>query len=143
MPNYMLIHPVFGILAITLILGAFSMKVGRHKFWELHYWTGGAAFVAGWVALTVALLAIMRRMAENSGQTGLPVVVLIHFLLALLGLLLLAIQAGLGLAMRVVIGGPPKFYRYHKLNSRLLAGTALAILIFGAATLVMALMTGS
>jgi hypothetical protein len=138
MPPYMVIHPVFGILAVALILTAFFMKVGPHKFWELHYWTGTAAFGFGWLALGLAILAIMRRMAETQGAMGLPLVLLIHFMLATLGLLVLIIQFGLGLAMRFVIGGPPRFYKYHKLNARILAGMAALIFIFGLLSLGMA-----
>jgi len=139
MPSYMAIHPVVGALAVALILTAFIMKAGPHKFWELHYWTGTAAFVAGWLALGLALLAIMRRMAETQGEMGLPWVLLVHFLLAILGLLVLVIQFGLGIAMRVVIGGPPKFLRFHKANAYLLAGLAVLILVFGILSLVMAM----
>jgi hypothetical protein len=134
----MVIHPVFGLLAVTLILSAFVMKVGPRKFWDLHYWTGTAAFVAGWVALGIAILAIMRRMDETQGDMGLPLVLLFHLFVAILGLLVLLIQFGLGLAMRFVIGGPPRFYKYHKLNARILAGTAVVILILGVLTLGMA-----
>lgn len=138
MPPYMAIHPVFGLLAVSLILTAFIMKAGPHKYWELHYWTGTAAFVAGWLALSIALLAIMRRMAETQGGMGLPTVLLVHFMLAVLGLLVLLIQFGLGLAMRFVVGGPPRFYKYHKFNGRLLASLSVLILIFGVLTLGMA-----
>lgn len=130
-----MIHPIVGLLAVGLIGAAFVMKVGRRKFWELHYWIGGAALVAGGLAFTIAILAMMRRTIETEGREGLPVVLLVHLLLAVLGLLSLLIQVGLGLAMRTIIGGPPKFIRFHRLNSRILITIVAAIFLFGLATL--------
>jgi len=135
MPSYMMIHPFVGLMAVGLIVAAFIMKVGRRKFWGLHYWTGGAAFLVAGTALTIAILAIMRRTVETDGHMGLPPVVLVHLLLAIFGLLSLLMQVGLGLAMRYVLGGPPRFYRFHKLNSRILILIAAAILGFGLLTL--------
>jgi hypothetical protein len=143
MPAYLLLHPAAGILAVGLILLAYWMKVGRPRFWRLHYWTGASAGLAGAAALGLAIWTVVRRSLDSAGTPGMPAIALAHLGLAALGIMLLALQVGLGLAMRLVIGGPPRFYRYHRLNARLLAGTAAVVLVFGAATLVMSLRPGA
>jgi hypothetical protein len=59
----------------------------------------------------------------------------VHLGLATLGLLALAIQAALGLAVHYVLGGPPRYLRYHRRNARILVILAIAIFLLGLATL--------
>ena len=56
--------------------------------------------------------------------------------LALLGLLALVVQVTLGLAVHYVLGGPPRFLRYHRRNARLLVVLAIGISILGLAALI-------
>jgi hypothetical protein len=129
------LHPAFGILAIALMLIAYSLKAGPHKFWQLHYYTGVAAGLAGVAAFVAALLAIGQQSADPNGPPGLPGSALIHFMLSLMLMLSLVTQVVLGLLMRVVIGGPPRFLPYHRINSRILLVLAIATFLFGFITL--------
>jgi hypothetical protein len=131
----MFVHPVLGLSAVALILAAFSMKTGQHKFWALHYLTGSLAGAVGVTAFSVAILVVVRRYADTSGHPNLPVVANVHLVLALLGLLALLTQVALGLAVHYVLGGPPRFLRYHRRNARLLVVLAIGILLLGLATL--------
>src|SRR5258708_20414285 len=72
MPNYMFAHPVLGLATVTLILAAFTMKAGQHKFWTLHYLTGLLAGGVGITAFSAALLIVARRYAETGGHPHLP-----------------------------------------------------------------------
>ncbi len=135
MPSYMYVHPVLGLLAVTLILTAFALKAGRRKAWTLHYATGLSAGAAGLAALGVALWAVGARMAQTGGNPGLPRITTLHFMVAGVGVLVLMAQVGLGLAVRYMVGGPPRFLRHHRRNGWLLAGLAVAILLLGLATL--------
>jgi len=135
MPNYMFVHPVLGLAAVCLILAAFAMKAGEHKFWTLHYITGLLAGVTGITAFSVAILVVARRFVDTGGHPNLPLVANVHLVLACLGLLALTAQVALGLAVHYVLGGPPRFLRYHRRNARLLVVLAVAILLLGLATL--------
>ena len=135
MPNYMFAHPVLGLAAVGLILAAFAMKAGQHKFWTLHYVTGLLAGGVGISAFSVALVVVARRYAETGGHPNLPLVTNVHLVLASLGLLALTAQVALGLAVHYVLGGPPRFLRFHRRNARLLVVLALGILLLGLATL--------
>jgi hypothetical protein len=131
----MFAHPALGLAAVTLILAAFAMKAGQHRFWTLHYVTGLLAGVVGVTAFSAAILVVARRYAETGGHPNLPPVATAHLVLASLGLLVLVVQVGLGLAVHYVLGGPPRFLRFHRRNGRLLAILALGILLLGLATL--------
>jgi hypothetical protein len=131
----MFAHPVLGLAAVTLILAAFTMKAGQHKFWTLHYLTGLSAGAVGITAFSAAILVVARRYAETNGHPNLPLVANAHLVLASLGLLTLIVQVGLGLAVHYVLGGPPRFLRYHRRNGRLLVVLAIGILLLGLATL--------
>lgn len=135
MPNYMFAHPVLGITAVSLILAAFAMKAGRHKFWTLHYATGLLAGAAGIVAFSVAIWAVLRRWVESGGQTRLPYSAGLHLTAASLGLLALIAQVTLGLLVHYTLGGAPKFLRFHRRNARVLVFPAVVIALLGAATL--------
>ena len=131
----MFAHPVLGLAAVTLILAAFAMKAGQHKFWTLHYATGLLAGAVGVTAFSAAIMVVARRYAETGGHPNLPLVASAHLVLATLGLLALTVQVGLGLAVHYVLGGPPRFLRYHRRNARLLVVLAIGILLLGLATL--------
>ena len=131
----MFAHPLLGLAAVGLILTAFSLKAGQRKFWTLHYLTGLLAGAAGITAFSVAIAAVMQRMADNGGHAKLPPVAGLHLVLATLGLLALIVQVGLGLAVHYVLGGPPRFLRFHRRNARVLVILAIGILILGLATL--------
>ena len=131
----MFAHPVLGLAAVTLILAAFTMKASQHRFWTLHYLTGLLAGAAGITAFSAAILAVARRFADTGGHPNLPLVASAHLVLATLGLLSLVVQVGLGLAVHYVLGGPPRFLRYHRRNGRLLVVLAIGILLLGLATL--------
>ena len=135
MPNYMFVHPVLGLTAVGLILTAFTMKAGQHRFWTLHYITGLLAGGVGMAAFSAAIVAVVRRWLETGGHPNLPLVANVLLVLATLGLLALAAQVTLGLAVGYVLGGPPRFLRYHRRNGRLLVVLAIGILILGLATL--------
>ena len=135
MPNYMFVHPVLGLAAVGLILAAFAMKAGEHRFWTLHYITGLLAGAAGITAFSAAIVVVARRYAETGGHPNLPLVTNVHLVLACLGLLALSAQVALGLAVHYVLGGPPRFLRFHRRNARLLVVLALGILLLGLATL--------
>jgi hypothetical protein len=135
MPNYMFVHPVLGLAAVGLILAAFAMKAGQHRFWTLHYITGGLAGVVGVSAFSVAILAVIRRYMETGGHPNLPLVASAHLALASVGLVALSTQVALGLAVHYVLGGPPRFLRFHRRNARLLVVLAIGILLLGLATL--------
>ena len=131
----MFVHPALGLTAIGLILGAFAMKAGQRKFWRLHYVTGLTAGAAGIAAFSVAIWAVLRRWFESGGQTRLPFIASVHLAAASLGLLALITQVTLGLLVHNVLGGPPKFLRFHRRNARLLVILAIAISVLGLATL--------
>jgi hypothetical protein len=131
----MFLHPSLGLAALALILAAFALKAGRRKFWTLHYGTGLAAGVAALGALGVALWAAGRRILETGGNPGLPRITTLHLTVATLGVAILLVQIGLGLAVRYALGGPPRFLRFHRRNARLLVGFAIAILVLGLGTL--------
>jgi hypothetical protein len=135
MPRYMFIHPILGLLAVTLILSAFALKAGRRKFRTVHYAAGLAAALAAGAALVVALWAVGRLALEAGGLPVLPRLTTLHLSVALLGVALLVVQVGLGLAVRYVRGGPPRLLRFHRRNGRLLALLAVAILLLGLGTL--------
>ncbi|MEP7357736.1 MAG: hypothetical protein ABI847_10885 [Anaerolineales bacterium] len=135
MPSYMLLHPALGLTTVSLIFAAFAMKAGRHKFWTLHYATGLLAGGAGLAAFSAAVWAVMRRWSENGGQSALPLIAGVHLTAASLVLLALVVQVGLGLAVHYVLGGAPKFLRYHRFNSRVLVALAVVVLFLGVATL--------
>ena len=135
MPNYMFVHPVLGLTAVGLILTAFAMKAGEHKFWTLHYLTGLSAGAAGLTAFSVAIVVVLRRTVETGGHASLPLVANVHLVLACLGLLALTVQVALGLAVHYVLGGPPRYLRFHRRNARLLVVLAISILLLGLATL--------
>jgi hypothetical protein len=135
MPNYMFAHPVLGLATVTLILAAFTMKAGQHKFWTLHYLTGLLAGGVGITAFSAALLIVARRYAETGGHPNLPLAANVHLVFATLGLLALTVQVGLGLAVHYALGGPPRFLRYHRRNARVLVVLAIGILLLGLATL--------
>jgi hypothetical protein len=133
--SYIDLHPALGVLAIALMLVAYSLKAGSHKFWQLHYWTGIAAALCGVAAFVVALLAIGQQAADPNAPAGLPGTALVHFMLAVMLMLSLLLQATLGILMRVVIGGPPKFLPLHRINARILLGLAIATFLFGFITI--------
>jgi hypothetical protein len=135
MPNYMFVHPVLGLAAVCLILTAFALKAGANKFWSLHYLTGLLAGGVGVSAFSVAIVVVARRYIETGGHPNLPLVANVHLALASLGLLALTAQVALGLAVHFVLGGPPRFLRYHRRNARLLVVLAIGILLLGLATL--------
>jgi len=135
MPNYMFAHPLLGLAAVGLILAAFSMKAGQHRYWTLHYVTGLLAGGAGITAFSAAILVVLRRIADTGGHPNLPLVANAHLVLAVLGLVALTVQVGLGLAVHYVLGGPPRFLRFHRRNARLLVVLSLGILLLGLATL--------
>ena len=135
MPGYMFVHPLLGMAAVGLILTAFSLKAGEHKFWTLHYATGLLAGAAGVTAFSVAIIMVLRLSADTGGHPGLPFVANVHLVLAALGLAALLLQVGLGLAVHYVLGGPPRFLRYHRLNARVLVVLSIGILLLGLATL--------
>jgi hypothetical protein len=134
MPNYMFLHPLLGMLAVGLILGAYRLKAGRPRGWRLHYATGLLAAVTALAAFGVALWAVARRAAET-GAMNLPPAAGLHLVLASLVVLALAAQMALGLAVRYVLGGPPRFLRYHRANGRVLAGLAIVTFLLGLMTL--------
>jgi len=131
----MFAHPALGLAAVTLILAAFAMKAGQHRFWTLHYLTGLLAGGVGVTPFSAAILVVARRYAETGGHPNLPLVANAHLVLATLGLVTLIVQVGLGLAVHYVLGGPPRFLRYHRRNARLLVVLAIGILLLGLATL--------
>ena len=135
MPSYMFAHPVLGLAAVALILAAFAMKTGQRRFWTVHYLTGLLAGVVGLTAFSVAILVVARRYADTGGHPHLPLVANVHLVLAVLGLLVLVVQVALGLAVHYVLGGPPRFLRYHRRNARLLVVLAIGLLLLGLATL--------
>jgi hypothetical protein len=55
--------------------------------------------------------------------------------LATLVVLALAAQVTLGLAVRYILGGPPRYLRYHRATGRVLAVLASAAFLLGLATL--------
>jgi len=134
MPNYMFLHPVLGVLAVGLILGAYGLKAGRPRGWRLHYAMGLLAAAAALTAFGVAVWALARRVAET-GALDLPPTVGAHLVLATLVVLALAAQVTLGLAVRYILGGPPRYLRYHRATGRVLAGLASATFLLGLATL--------
>ena len=131
----MFAHPLLGLAAVGLILAAFSMKAGQHKYWTLHYLTGLLAGGVGVIAFSAAIAVILRRYADTGGHPSLPLVANAHLVLATLGLTALVLQVGLGLAVHFVLGGPPRFLRYHRRNARVLVVLTIGILILGLATL--------
>jgi len=131
----MFAHPALGLAAVTLILAAFAMKAGQHRFWTLHYLTGLLAGGVGVTAFSAAIWVVARRYAETGGHPNLPLVANAHLVLATLGLVTLIVQVGPGLAVHYVLGGPPRFLRYHRRNARLLVVLAIGILLLGLATL--------
>jgi hypothetical protein len=135
MPGYMFAHPVLGLAAVTLILAAFAMKAGQTKYWTLHYATGLAAGATGITAFSVAILAVARRYVDTGGHPNLAPVASAHLVLASLGLIVLTVQVALGLAVHYVLGGAPRFLRFHRRNARLLVFVAIGILLLGLATL--------
>jgi hypothetical protein len=137
MIDFVDLHPVFGTLAIALMLIAYGLKTGPHKFWQLHYWTGIGAGVAGVAAFVAALLVIGYQSSDPNAPAGLSGTALVHFMLSLMLMLSLVTQVVLGLLMRFVIGGPPKFLPLHRINSRILLGLAIATFLFGFLTLAM------
>jgi hypothetical protein len=72
---------------------------------------------------------VRQRRAPN-----LPLVANVHLVLATLGLLALSVQVALGLAVHYVMGGPPRYLRYHRRNGRVLVVLAVGILLLGLAT---------
>jgi hypothetical protein len=120
--------------AVGLILTAFSMKAGEHKFWRLHYITGLLAGGVGIAAFSAAIAAVVRRWFDSAGHPNLPLVANVHLVLATLGLLALSVQVALGLAVQHVMGGPPRYLRYHRRNGRVLVVLAVGILLLGLAT---------
>ena len=135
MPNFMFVHPLLGMAAVGLILTAFSLKAGEHKFWTLHYATGLLAGAAGITAFSVAIIMVARLQIDTGGHANLPWVANVHLALASLGLIALVLQVGLGLAVHYVLGGPPRFLRYHRRNARVLVVLSICILLLGLATL--------
>jgi len=135
MPNYMFVHPVLGVTAVGLMLAAFAMKAGEHRYWTLHYITGIAAGVAGITAFSAAIVTVVMRWMQTGGHPNLPLVANVHLVLAILGLIALTAQVGLGLAVHYVLGGPPRFLRYHRRNARVVVVLAICIMILGLATL--------
>jgi len=131
----MFAHPALGLAAVTLILAAFAMKAGQHRFWTLHYFTGLLAGGVGITAFSAAIWVVARRYAETGGHPNLPLMANAHLVLATLGLVTLIVQMSLGLALHYVLGGPPRFLRYHRRNARLLVVLAIGILLLGLATL--------
>ena len=129
------VHPALGLAAVALILAAFAMKAGEHKFWTLHYFTGLLAGVVGVTAFSAAIVLLARSYAATGGHPNQPLVTNAHLVLASLGLVVLIVQVGLGLAVHYVLGGPPRFLRYHRRNARLLVVLAIGILLLGLATL--------
>src|SRR5258708_31209074 len=105
MPNYMFAHPVLGLATVTLILAAFTMKAGQHKFWTLHYLTGLLAGGVGITAFSAALLIVARRYAETGGHPNLPPAAHVPPGVAALGFLAPAVQGGVG------VGGPTRLSR--------------------------------
>src|SRR5437763_4856973 len=132
----MFAHPVLGLATVTLILAAFTMNAGQHRFWTLHYLTGLLAGGVGLTAFSVAILAVARRYADTGGHPNLPLVANIHLVLASLGLLALTVQVGLGLAVHYALGGPPRYLRFHRRDGRVLVVLAIAILLLGLAALI-------
>jgi hypothetical protein len=121
-------------LAVGLIVSAYGLKSGRPRGWRLHYAAGLLAAVTALAAFGVALWAVARRAAEP-GAANLPPTAGLHLVLAALTVGALAGQVTLGLAVRYVLGGPPRFLRYHRANGRALAALAIATFILGLGTL--------
>lgn len=141
MPVYMYIHPFFGALVVTLILGAFAMKVRARKFYKLHYATGLGAVVAAVVAVGLAVFAAVRYANEVGSLSEVLAVgtFVPHTLLAALALLALLLQVGMGVTMLVSRGTWSKVIPFHRRNARLLVGSALFVSVFGLATVGLAL----
>jgi hypothetical protein len=131
----MFAHPLLGMAAVGLILAAFTLKAGEHKFWTLHYITGLLAGGVAIAAFSVAIAAVVRRRFDSRGHLNLPLVANVHLVLATLGLLALNVQVALGPAVHYVLGGPPRYFRYHRRNARVLVVLAIGILLLGLATL--------
>lgn len=128
MPSYMWFHPALGALTIALIFTAFALNAGRHKAGTLHSVVGGLAGLSGLAAFAVAWWAVGRWGLQLPWPGNL------HFLLAALTLGLLLAQVALGLAVHFVLGGPPRFLRFHRRLARVLVVVAAVTLLLGLAT---------
>ena len=140
MPAYMYIHPFFGALVVALILGAFAMKIGRRKFRKLHYVTGLAAFAAALTAAGIAAWATWYKFYDEIGDPleelspTIWTTLLPHTILAILVLLTLLAQVGMGATMRVFKRATGRVFPFHRRNARLLVRLVVLASLLGLAT---------
>jgi len=136
-PSYLFVHPVVGLPAVGLILGAFAMKTRKRYYYNLHYVTGLCAFVIAFAARSIAVWAALRALAEGIDLARTVPTLRPHSLLASLVFLSLLVQTVMGLTMYLARGTQTRVIRLHRGNARILVGLAAIILLLGLTTLIL------
>ena len=135
MPDYMFIHPFFGLLAGVLILATFYVKYRANKLKTPHYVLGGLTVLTVLLATGSALCAMYTFYTEFGSLDKIPLIVFIpHALLAALLTLIVLGQSSGGILIRLKPALREKVYPIHKKNGLFIAILTFLVMVLGGIT---------
>ncbi len=128
---YFLAHPLLNIITVALILTAFGTKTTQRKFRYLHYMTGLGAITCAIIAVVIGYLSIQRAISEVGESYDAPAPLNPHIIIGALAVLVLAVQAVMGLLMWFDARNIGRFLAYHRQFGRVMLWFLLALTLFG------------
>lgn len=135
MPDYMFIHPFFGLLAGVLILATFYVKYRTNKLTKPHYILGALTMLTVLFATGLAMCAMYTFFTEFGSLDKMPLVVFIpHALLAALLTLIVLGQSSGGIMIRFKPTLREKIYPLHKKNGLFIAILTFLVMVLGVIT---------
>ena len=128
------IHPAVAIVTL-LLLGATALsKMRRKKYYRVHYSLASATVVGVIVTFGLAVNAVVSCDCPDDW----PVTLFIHFPIALILTGLVLGQATMGVTM-LLFGRKRRLLRTHRINARIILGSAAMVLVLGLTTVALLL----
>ena len=128
------IHPAVAVVTL-LLLGATALsKMRRKKYYRVHYSLASATVVGVIVTFGLAVNAVVSCDCPDDW----PVTLFIHFPIALILTGLVLGQATMGVTM-LLFGRKRRLLRTHRINARIILGSAAMVLVLGLTTVALLL----
>ena len=129
------IHPAVAVVTL-LLLGATALsKMRRKKYYRVHYSLASATVVGVIVTFGLAVNAVVSCDCPDDW----PVTLFIHFPIALILTGLVLGQATMGVTM-LLFGRKRRLLRTHRINARIILGSAAMVLVLGLTTVALLLL---
>ncbi|MBI4416036.1 MAG: hypothetical protein HY557_03530 [Euryarchaeota archaeon] len=128
----LLLHPIVGLLAIALLLAAFTAKVRTRKQYVVHYALGMSSLALSSLAFALGFLTFFQAAREG---VEFEETLVFHLIAAAVLFVVLLAQARMGLAMWRRKRHDVYLAR-HRATARILVVLAVLLAVLGAVTFV-------